>query len=481
MTNLEEHFIAAGEYLLKIKKAQNNLHEFVKLAHEELYDIPYIESEFSQTVCTHLEKTLEKILENKQAKKRLGRATGTRPKVQLYAPPRAGKSFILKCFVCYAFYKDPGLKIMGASYNMELASTVNQEIQTIMMSDFYVKHFYDAFTLKTVRNSEKFATKNLGQYVAAGVRGSLTGKGFNIGIIDDPYKEQPSKSEKEAVELWYDTVFSTRQSSDSAQVLIMTRWADDDLAQYLTDKGGWDIFKFPAINENGQPITENLGLDLLLEQKTHLPAARWSALYMQNPYAEGGNHIRSEFFNYFEQAPESGRLFMVADTAHSKTKYADYSVITVWRVLNGRYYLLDLWRKKVEYPQLKEKMKEMYSRWRPYTLYVERKASGLDIIPDLMEAGIPCRPLKALGTKYERISLILPKIESGLLYLPKGAYWLREFISECEAFRADEKHKNDDMVDCLAYALGPQCEGAKPLKVTENAVQLMRELSLRGI
>lgn len=459
---------------MRIKKAKTNLYDFVKLFHEEAGFGPYVESRFAQEVCAELETLAQQIVADREQHRTTAGFKCRRPKKMIFAPPQNGKSVLLKLFCAYCYFKWPWIRIAGASYSMELASTIIKDVQRIMETPLYKREFYDP-EFRTC-TSEKFVTKDFGQYIAVGVNGPLTGKNYEIGIIDDPYKDLPSNTDKRAVETWYDTVFSTRQNEYSGQIMILTRWATDDLAAYLEQNDMWDIHSYPAIQADGTALTAFKSLDFLMEQKAHLPASRWASLYMQTPIVEGGEVIKTSDFKYYEGVPKLAYIFSVSDTNIAGKTSADYSVnMTVGRATNGDYYILDLWRKQATFPETKRALEANYHKYRPTKLFrclfLEAAASGIQLIDVFKEERIPVRPVKPIGSKYFRLSVNLWKIENGYVHLPKGAPWLADFLAECEAFRADEKHAHDDQVDCLAYAISDQCEiGTSRIKMNKTVL-----------
>jgi hypothetical protein len=248
---------------------------------------------------------------------------GKRPILIIQAPPQHGKSELAsRNFPAFAFGKNPNYRIAGCSYNSDLATSMNRDVQRIMLSDEYKEIFPNSSLNKRrivtidnqpLRNSERFDIVDAsGYYVCAGVGGALTGKSVDIGIIDDPTKNmQEARSEtiKKTLIDWYQTVFLTRLSKNSGQLIMATRWAIDDLIGYIIEKNKDNervkILKFAAINENGEALHKGLHpIEQLRDMKNSLDSGSWSALYQQEPVIEGGNLIKSEWFRRYSVAPE---------------------------------------------------------------------------------------------------------------------------------------------------------------------------------
>lgn len=440
------------EAVLKRTGIANSFWEFVKYIHPHFKASPYIESDFAKEVCDNCQAFYEDVV------------AGKRPQKGLFAPPQHGKSLLIsRYFPAWAFGKNPRLNIAGCSYDGDLASGVSRDISRIMKLPQYISLFGRLTGIPgLVDNTTGFETAYGGRYLAVGIGGGFTGKPADIGIIDDPHKERPSKTERDRVFEWYNSIFSTRVSANSGRMLMMTRWDVDDLAGRVQGQG-WDFHVYPAINKDGKALTDFKPLDFLLAQKKQFSAYQWASMYQQEPYPLGGNLIKSEWFQYYEGKPNCDYIYTVADTNIAGKTSSDYFVAGTFGInKNGDYYILDWHRKQATFPEMKRTLSMTYEKWRLtkkyVSLYLEAAASGTQLIDVFKEERIPARAVKPIGSKYFRLSLILWKIENGYLHLPKDAPWLLDFIAECEAFSADGKQPHDDQVDVLAYAMGDQCE-----------------------
>lgn len=441
---------------------RRDIRYFVKYTHRN-----YIFSNFSLTIMKALEQFLID-LEREQ-----------RPILIIQAPPQHGKSELAsRKFPAYALGKNPNYRIAGCSYSSDLAISMNRDIQRIMLDDSYASIFPNSSLNKkrvatmdneALRNSERFdIIGHRGYYVCCGVGGALTGKSVDIGIIDDPVKnmqEARSQAIKENLINWYQSVFLTRLSKNSGQLIMATRWAVDDLIGYIIDKNKDNkrvkILKFPAINEQGQALIPELHpLEQLLEQKEMMDNSSWSALYQQEPILIGGNIIKTEWFRTYEILPKFKQIYITADTAMKVKEANDYSVLQCWgrTELNGftDYYLIDMIRGKWESPELLERTQLFYLKYKKIgcsCLFIEDKASGTGLIQSLQRKRIPVQAITPLKDKYMRLSEVLPLIKSGYVYIPEKAEWKLDFLSECEAFQADMSHTHDDIIDTMTMAL----------------------------
>lgn len=441
---------------------RRDIRYFIKYTHKN-----YIFSDFSLTVMKALEQFLID-LEQEQ-----------RPILIIEAPPQHGKSELAsRKFPAYALGKNPNYRIAGCSYSSDLAISMNRDIQRIMLDDSYASIFPNSSLNKkraatmdneALRNSDRFdIIGHKGYYVCCGVGGALTGKSVDIGIIDDPVKnmqEARSQAIKENLINWYQSVFLTRLSKNSGQLIMATRWAVDDLIGYIIEKNKDNkrvkILKFPAINEKGQALIPELHpLEQLLEQKEMMDNSSWSALYQQEPILIGGNIIKGEWFRTYEILPKFKQIYITADTAMKVKEANDYSVLQCWgrTELNGftDYYLIDMLRGKWESPELLERTQLFYLKYKKIgcsCLFIEDKASGTGLIQSLQRKRIPVQAITPLKDKYMRLSEVLPLIKSGYVYIPEKAEWKLDFLSECEAFSADMSHVHDDMIDAMTMGL----------------------------
>lgn len=457
--------------------ARRDIRYFVKATQKD-----YIFAQFNKEIL----QALSQFYEDVKAEKR--------PILIIQAPPQHGKSeLISRKFPAYIFGKDPNMRIAGCSYSADLATSINRDIQRIMLSDKYQAIFPNT-SLNTVRsvtrdnvplrNSERFdIVGKKGYYICAGVGGPLTGKSVDIGIIDDPVKnmqEARSEAVQKFLTEWYGTVFLTRLSKASGQLIMATRWHENDLIGHIIKKAGDSrrikILKYPAISEDNKVLIPQLHpLEKLNEQKAVMNIYEWEALYQQNPIVEGGNVIKTDKFRRWKELPQFVYTKIFGDTAMTAKTSSDYSVFALVGFTASRdAYLIDLWRGKWESPEL---LNMAYALWnqcqgradipKPRAIAIENKASGIGLIQELRRGNPrlnrPKLPVQLLepkakdakgnlyvADKFTRLCDVLPDIEVGYYHVPHDDLnkpWLKDFIDECQRFKADMTHSHDDQVD----------------------------------
>jgi len=332
----------------------------------------------------------------------------------------------------------------------------------------YKEIFGDVFLRPDAKAKSKWETNHGGEYFAAGVGGSITGRGADLLIIDDPHTEQDAFN-KAAFPRTYDWYLSgprQRLQPGGSIVLVMTRWATNDLTGLLkraesepkADK--WSQISFPALLENGEPLwPEYWSQEDLERTKASISVRNWTAQYQQDPTSEEGAILKREWWQPWEgDLPELEYVIQSYDTAFSKKETADYSAITTWGVFKPYenyprcLILLDAEKGKYDFPELKTKAFELYKYWEPDMCVVEAKASGQPLLQEFRRAGIPAidySPNKGRD-KHTRVNSCAPAFESGQIFYPKGEKFAEEVIEECAAFPNGEY---DDYVDSTTQAV----------------------------
>ena len=261
-------------------------------------------------------------------------------------PPRHTKSeFASIYFPAWMIGKNPKLKIMQVSHNTELAVRFGSKVRNIIDSPQYKQIFGDVKLREDSKAKGRWETNHGGEYYAAGVGASITGRGADLLIIDDPHTEQDSMSDMamERAFDWYTSGPRQRLQPGGSILLVMTRWAEDDLTGRLIKNQSevkadqWRQISFPAILPSGNPVwNEYWSLEELEKIKASLPIRNWSAQYMQNPTSEEGAILKREWWQAWKgpTVPNLIHVIQSYDTAFSKKETADYSAITTWGIFH---------------------------------------------------------------------------------------------------------------------------------------------------
>lgn len=250
-----------------------------------------------------------------------------------------------------------------------------------------------------------------------------------------------------------------------------TRWAKRDLTGQIIDasikKEGsseWEVIELPAIMPSGEPLwPEFWSIDELQRLKIELPISKWSAQYQQDPTSEEGALIKRDWWNVWEgeKAPPCTAVIVAMDTAFSKTERSDYSACVCFGVFDHpnalgkpipNLILLDAWKDKMEFPELKAATVQYYKDWQPDMFIIEKKASGAPLIAELRNGGVPVQeftPTRATGDKIVRVNSITDIFASGVVWAPDDQFAI-DVVEECAAFPSGD---HDDYVDAVTMAL----------------------------
>lgn len=384
-------------------------------------------------------------------------------------PPRHGKtSLVSEAFPSWILGRDPYAQIILASYGLELARKNSRAAR----NKFYEPSwpFPDVQVAGDSASVERWGTSQGGSVLAAGVGSAITGFGSDYLLIDDPFRgreDADSPSERDRVWEWFRNDASTRLMPRGRTIILATRWHEDDLiGRILAEPGAdenWTVINLPAIATENDPIGRLPGDPLdpdrypvheLLRLQNRIGSRAWSSLYQGSPTPEGGDLLKQEWWQYYDPSEMKTKglkpTFMVVDPAFGAGSGNDYSAILVGGTLNGRFYLIDMWRKRVTYPELRAAIGDLYRRWQipvviedigPGKILLQEMRSGaygredhiaVPTIPYKLPTGTGSRGGYMLG-KRQRVEMISNFVEGGLVFLPDDARWVKAFIEECVA------------------------------------------------
>lgn len=415
-------------------------------------------------------------------------------RLMVFIPPRHGKSELCSIrFPAWYLGYNPQSQIIGCSYAEGLAYTFSYALRETIVSPQYQRLWqYQLDQAGAVRWQLTGKADLRASYIAAGVGGSIIGEGADLLIIDDPVKnieEAESKNQRDRVWDWYRTVARTRLQPDAAIILIMSRWHKDDLAGRLLELAKsdpkadqWEVLHLKAIKDEQALWPDRYPLDVLEVIRASIGSRAFESLYQGEPSIAEGNIIKREWWRYYKEQPQFNRIIHSWDTAFKAKTGNDYSVCTVWGETQNAYYLIDVWRGRAEFPELKRVAEALFERDKPVAVLVEDAASGQSLIQEFQrDTRIPLLPVKVGGDKVVRAYAVTPLIEAGRVYLPEGAPWLYDYVEELSAFPAGQF---DDQVDSTTQVLN--FLNARPIE-TETIVYFdaleefsgLRELDLR--
>lgn len=455
------------------RRARTGLHDYIQYTSNGKFMI----SGFSRAVCVALDKFIVDVKDQK------------RPILILQAPPQHGKSeMVSRKLPAYIMGSEKNWRLGTASYNSDLANKMAQSVRRNLASIEHGKLFPICGPKRKFdinRMGEFTSPGGAGSYMAVGIGQGLTGNPVDVGIIDDPIKDQAealSETIKESHWSWYQTVFTTRLSKHSGQIVMATSWAEDDLAariasQYVGDER-LTLIRFPAINlpdesgydrdlPEGALCPELHSLEQLREQKGLMSDYWWSALYQQNPKPLGGNVFKNIGIQFYfpKDLPSSFDLVIDSwDCTFKDTDGTDFVCGGKWGKKGANAYLLRVVHKRMGFVDTAASVEDMQNQLpRPSEVLIEDKANGPAVI-DFLKKRVPrLIPIEPDGSKLARAHATTSVWEARNVFLPhpQTAVWVTgstkpdhfisgSYLAEMTGFPAA---KNDDWVDMTTQAL----------------------------
>ena len=458
LEEVKAEIIRRAENELRIREARNNLLSFISVTYKD-YKIGWVHRE----ICETLDNFLKDLI------------AGKRPRLIITMPPRSGKSEIVsRRFPAYFLGKYPDLSIISVSYSASLAEDFSRDVQRIIDSDEYKKIFpntklSDKKDKNYKRTSDFFEiVDHKGVYCSAGVGGSITGKGCDILIIDDPIKnrqEANSETVRKKIYDWYSSTAYTRLSPIGGVIMMCTRWHLDDLiGKVLSDKNQkpFHVISYPAIAEHDEPHRkqgealhpERFSLEILNEIKSTLSTADWLSLYQQKPVPEGGAIFETSKLRYYDETSEPKRFDQIVgswDMTFKENKTSDFVVGQLWGRKGADFYLLDMVRDRMDFVKTLKVFINFANKHKKCNCWlVEDKANGTAIISTLKKHISGIIPITPKESKQERAYAITPYLEAGNIFFPKNQNFTKDLEEEMLQFPAGA---HDDTVDSMTQAL----------------------------
>ncbi len=388
-------------------------------------------------------------------------------------PPRTLKSTVVSAaWPAFLLGLNPATEIIVTTYKQDLSETLSGDTRQIMESPIYAKIFPGTRLSRSTR--DELRTTAGGGRRAISVAGGVTGFGADWIIIDDPHdaNEAHSPSARNAVGEHYTRALLTRLNDRNTGkfVLVMQRLHEDDLAGRFIATGNWPVLRLPARAREDlsidigrpQPFVLKAGQLLMPGQlspqalddlQREMGSVDFQAQYQQDPVPDGGNIIKRDWLTYYDQKPDTAgdQMTMSVDTATKTDTGHDFSVITIWLMRDGKHYLIEVWREKVEFPDLRRRVLDLWQYHKATNLLIEDQGTGTALIQELKNVGVPAIGRAARGEKLARLSGVSNYFEARQVVLPREAPWLALFESELLGF---PNVKHDDQVDTVSQYLG---------------------------
>lgn len=413
-------------------------------------------------------------------------------RLMIAMPPRHGKSELAsRRFPALVMGSHPQKQIIAASYSSDLASDFGREVRNIVDSPEANKLFPNVSLAPDSKAANRWHTSEGGMYVAAGVGTAITGRGADILLIDDPFKdrqEADSELQRQRVWDWYTSTAYTRLMPGGAIVVINTRWHDDDLSGRLLreqETGGdkWEVLSLPAINGQGEALWPAwYPLERLEQIKGVLPARDWNSLYQQNPIPDDGDYFKSDWFGEYTEMPKVNTYgasdYAVTDGGGDYTEHGVFGVDQ-----NENIYVRDWWFGQTDAAAWIESKCDLILKHKPDGWFGEsgviRRSVEPFMIKRMEERKAFCRIewLASIADKPARARGIQARASMGKVYFPKrtpeNANWIDHVKQQLLRFPAGV---NDDAVDVMSL-IG---RGLETINSTQWSGQSLNYKSLGG-
>ncbi len=441
---------------------RSNLYSFVRKVFATVSPgEPFLANWHLEALCYHLELVL----------------AGKIKRLKIEVPPRSLKSVCASvAFPAFVLGHDPSSKIITVSYSNDLAAKHAADCRAVMQAAWY-KALFPSTQLSVLKNQESnYETTKRGYRYATSVGGTLTGRGGNLIIIDDPLKPEDAMSEtkREAVNAWYSRTLLSRlnNKAQDAIILVQQRLHLDDLAGHVEGLEDWVTLRLPAIAEEDARVPlgperfhlrrtggilhpEREPQSVLDAMRRSLGTATFSAQYQQCPVPSEGEIVKWSWFRRYAEPPPLSQLTIVQswDTASKPDQHHDYSVCTTWGIRGDDLFLLDVERSRLDFPSLKRSVVELAKHWQPRSLLIEDKGSGTALIQQLRAESNGITYPTAFIPKDDKLTRLHAQsawIEAGHIWLPEQAPWLEDLRIEIASF---PQGRNDDQVDSMSQFL----------------------------
>lgn len=405
-------------------------------------------------------------------------AAGRRTRQTVSLPPRYLKSVIFSiALVAWMLGHNPRLRIICASHSMELAGYNARLFRRVIETSWFQATFPQFRIDPKCDTAVEVGTMLGGYRLTSSVGSSLTGRGADLIIIDDPLPADQalSDSARNAVIKWYDLSLESRLDDKirGAILVVMQRLHLDDLVGHVQRRDGWRHLVLPAIAEVeekvqigldqyytrrvGEPLCEALEpISMLRTRQASTDPFIFSAQWQQIPIPPEGAIVRRKWFKRYEKEPSPSEFDGVIqswDPAAKSSPTSNFSACITAGILGKDVYVLDCLRVKLDFPELERLVIRHARDFRARAVLIEDTALGTSLIQNLQRRQlVNIIPIKVRPT-YDKLTRFVHQtavIEAGRVHLPGHADWLADFETELFAFPGS---RHDDQVDALSQLL----------------------------
>lgn len=405
--------------------------------------------------------------------------SGSTKRLIINLPPRSLKSQILLMFTAWLLGHNPHCRIISASYGQKLSSIMARDTLKILQCPTFKLLFPQTHLSQTTPPTDHIRTQAQGYRIATSIGGTLTGLGADYLIVDDPIKADEAQSEvsRNAVNDWVSSTLLSRldDKKQGVIILIMQRAHVDDLTGFLLEKSPWECLSLPAIAQKNQRfIWQNIrgrqyyhfkegqalhskreSLAQLHQLRLQMGEYVFCSQYLQSPIPLEGGAIKHQWLHFYDEISQSdyekGQIIQSWDTANTVSDNAAYSVCTTWLWINRLFYLVDVYRDRLAFPDLVKKIKSLAKEHRAHIILIEEMASGIALIQQLRsECFARIKGIKPTTDKLSRLLAQTVRLENAQVRFPQKAPWKIDYLSELTSF---PQSRYSDQVDSTSQAL----------------------------
>ncbi|MGD9276311.1 MAG: phage terminase large subunit [Candidatus Pacearchaeota archaeon] len=470
--NCSQDIYDAAIYAIRL---EDSFYEFYKEAWCVLHDksIPLIKIPLVKILCDHLQTLYDW---------HAGKITDiTFNRIAIAVPPGLSKSLsVCVAFPAWVWTKEPSAKFMSGSYNESFATRDARRTRDLIKSEWYQYLWGDVFKIKDDQDSKKYYENDCGgERLAFGTRGTFTGIRCDFALFDDPLKIQDaySKLEREKIGKLVGNAHTRFKNPQTGVIVVIQQrlHVDDPIGRLLNKKNEkWDYLCMPMEcdpsircktqifedkRKDGECLwPERFTKDFLKAEKESMGSRDYNAQIQQHPESESGSIIHREWFRYYKELPAERKFRIQAyDTAFKIKKTSDYSSCITIDYIPPYFYIVGYWREKVEMPELKRKIQNLYAKYNPDQDILEDKASAPSAVQELKRyTTIPFKLINPQGNKESRCYAVSPTFEAGKIlfpdvsFYPEAAEWLIDFEDHLVRFPSET---HDDDVDALTLGI----------------------------
>lgn len=437
--------------------------------------------------------------------------------LMIFSAPGTGKSIYASAiFPAWYLGRHPQNCVIQGSYNDSLASRFGRRARNLFASDVH-RAVFGIGLAPDQKAAGQWETELSGEYFSFGVNTGVTGRRADLVILDDLVKgrkEADSKTVRDSTWETYIGDVRTRMKPKARKLYIATRWHEDDPAGrilpkealgksgWFTAKDGerWYVLNFAAVIETPEdaandPLYRKIGERIWPEwfpeghfeqEKRSQGSRNWNALFKGMPRPDEGAILKKQFWRKWPglKPPKCEYVISVYDTAFEEGEENDYTARTTWGIFwhedpppvvvempkkgqpyrrpppLGRYctILLEKFKDKVEFPELRRLAKEHYESFKPDRVLIEKKSSGHSLLQELRRNHVPVAALKADASKLARAHAASPVLEDGCVFVMCNRHgdvldWAQEVIDDCASATFQKGSPGNDLGDTVVYAL----------------------------